>query len=122
MEQTFVLPPPRHKACSEASCQGSPSSSTPDVVLGLDERLIRAATEGCCSVVALLLEQGADVHYRNDLALARALLGAHTVCVKLLMERGARCEGLVLSCALERGEERGGEWEACAALLSSRGR
>ena len=80
--------------------------------------LVQAAEEGrSADVERMLDDQGADMKYR-ELALAKALLGPHVSVVSLLLSRGIRAHGLVLSCALERGEDRGGDWEKCAALLA----
>jgi hypothetical protein len=57
--------------------------------MNLENQLIEAAENGHKETVALLLDKGADIHARYDLALVGAAENGHKETVALLLDRGA---------------------------------
>jgi len=57
----------------------------------LSKSLSVIAGHGYISVMSLLLDSGADIHYDNDAALQISVIKNHIHTVKLLLEYGAQC-------------------------------
>jgi ankyrin repeat protein len=55
----------------------------------LDRQLMDASTNGQLDLVKQLIEQGADIHARNDWALRAASIRGHLEVVKYLVNKGA---------------------------------
>jgi len=55
----------------------------------LNEQLLRASWDGDLDKVKDLIKQGADVHYKNDIAAEKASISGHLEVLKYLNENGA---------------------------------
>ena len=77
--------------------------------------LCTAAQQGNTAIIALLLDRGADVHFKSDAPLGFAAREGHLETATLLLLRGATATNRILAIAVEKGHH------AIADLLRAHG-
>lgn len=55
----------------------------------ISEALVEASSQSHTSIMKLLISNGANVQYKNNLSLKNAVIGGHSDAVKLLLDHGA---------------------------------
>ena len=81
----------------------------------IEAALLLAADTGHTAVAVLLLDHGADVHYKNEHSLLQAVYHGHLETATLLLQRGATAQSRILTTAVARGHH------AVADLLRAHG-
>ena len=72
--------------------------------------IVEAAKQGCVKVVRLLLERGANVHARNDLALCWSAQNGHLEVLQWARSNGAPWNEQTCSSAAQNGHEEVLQW------------